>query len=74
MIQAKCARCGVTVAVTDIRGDGYSFRPEPGFSLSDLCPVFKGQKMRGTVPTEGACAHLGRAIRAEIHCRVLAEV
>jgi hypothetical protein len=74
MIRAKCARCGLTVAVTDIRRDGYSFQSETGASFSDLCPVAKEQKLRGIAPTEDACSHLGKAIRAEIHCRVLAEV
>ena len=74
MMRVRCVRCGLTVAVTDIHRDGYSIELEPGFALSDLCPVAKAQKMRGTPPTKEACSHLSKAIRAEIHCRVLAEV
>ena len=74
-MQRILAKRGTTgIQVVDIRRDGYSFVLESGFSLSDLCPVAKEQKLRGRAPAEDACPHLGKAIRAEIHCRVLAEV
>jgi len=74
MMRVRCVRCALSVAVTDIHGDGYSFELEPGFALSDVCPVAKAQKMRAAPPAEESCSHLVKAIRAEIHCRVLAEV
>jgi hypothetical protein len=74
MVRAKCTRCGAIVTVTDIRDDGYSIEMTPGLSLSDLCPVAKERKMSGHPAAEAACPNLGRAIRTEIHTRVLAEV
>jgi hypothetical protein len=74
MVRAKCTRCGATVTVTDIGDDGYSFEMASGLSLSDLCPVARERKMSGHAAAEAACPNLGRAIRTEIHTRVLAEV
>jgi hypothetical protein len=74
MVRAKCARCGATVTVTDISDDGYSFEMMSGRSLSDLCQVAKEQRMSGHPAAETACLNLRRAIRTEIHTRVLAEV
>jgi hypothetical protein len=74
MVQAKCARCGATVAVTDIRGDGYAFEMTSGASFADVCPGADEQRMSGRPPVENACPDLARAIRTELRTRVLAEV
>jgi hypothetical protein len=74
MVRAKCARCGATVTVTDIGDDGYSFEMTSGRPLSDVCQVAKEQRISGHPAAEAACPDLGRAIRTEIHTRVLAEV
>ena len=65
-IEAKCAKCGVTVAITEIRSAGYSFQMKPGLSLDDLCPVIIEQKEAGKPPDKDECPNLTKAINARI--------
>jgi hypothetical protein len=71
-LEAKCARCGVQVAITDIRSDGNSFVMKPGLTLADLCPVIiDGKKAGDTPPVSGEedgyeCPNLKTAIKTRI--------
>ena len=65
-IEAKCAKCGVIAAVTEIRSNGYSFQMKPGPSLDDHCPVIIERKEAGKPPTEDECPNLKKAINARI--------
>jgi hypothetical protein len=65
-MEAKCAKCGISVVITDVRSTGRSYVVKPGLSLADLCPVIIERKEAGDPLTEDACPNLGKAIEARI--------
>jgi hypothetical protein len=66
-INAQCAKCGIGVAITDIRANGHSYVMKPGQSLADLCPILiERSEATKNVIEEAACPHLDKAIEARI--------
>jgi hypothetical protein len=65
-IEAKCAKCRVTVAITEIRSAGYTFEMKPGLALADHCPVIIERKEAGQPSKADECPNLSRAIDARI--------
>jgi hypothetical protein len=66
-IEAKCATCGVTVAITRIQSNERSFEMKPGLTLDDLCPIIIERKKSGNPATEPEeCPNLEKAISARI--------
>jgi hypothetical protein len=60
VLEARCAVCGLAVAITDV---GLSKNRFVVKSPTDLCIQ---PKRAGELPTEAACPHLARALDARI--------
>jgi hypothetical protein len=66
-MEAKCAECGVTVVITDIRLNGHSFVMKPGESLAQLCPVIiERAETKKDISEEIECPHLNKSIEKRI--------
>jgi hypothetical protein len=65
-MEARCAKCGVAVVITELRSNGHSYEMKPGASLVDLCPEATEQTDGGSHPIEGECTNLAMAIRSRI--------
>jgi hypothetical protein len=64
--EAKCAKCRVTVAITEIRSAGHTFEMKPGLALADVCPVIIERKEAGEPSKADECPNLSKAIDARI--------
>jgi hypothetical protein len=67
-MEAKCAKCGVSVVITRVGlgATDTSYEMKPGLPLDDLCPVIIERKEAGKPPTQEACPNLHAAINARI--------
>jgi hypothetical protein len=65
-MEARCAKCGVTVVITDVRSAGQSYVMKPGLSLVDLCPIMIEREEAGKPQTDEECPNLAGAIDARI--------
>ena len=65
-MEARCAKCGVAVIITELRSNGHSYEMKSGVSLAELCPEIIEQTERGRHSMEDECTNLATAIKSRI--------
>jgi hypothetical protein len=65
-MEARCAKCGVAVIITELRSNGHSYKMKSGVSLADLCPEIIEQTDDGRHSIGDECTNLATAIKSRI--------